>query len=142
VVGIWNAMLRWLGGIPGAISRTLGGMWSPIVGFFRSALNGVIDLWDRLHFTIGGWTIGAGPIHVTLPKVTVGMPYIPHLAQGGLMTASGLVFAHAGEVITPAPAAARNGGPVVNVEHATFSTEMDVDSFMRRVAWVATTRGM
>jgi hypothetical protein len=137
VKGIWNAMLSWLTGIPGGIARSLAGMWSPIAGLFKAAINGVIGIWDSLHFTIGGWKVGAGPISVHLPSVTVGMPHIPMLAQGGLMTSSGLVFAHAGEVITPAPAAARGNGPVVRIDNAHFSTNMDVDAFMTRVAWIA-----
>jgi hypothetical protein len=137
VVGVWNAMIGWLGGLPRRIAGALAGMWSPIAGLFKAAINGVIGIWDSLHFTIGGWKVGAGPIHVTLPSVTVGMPHIPMLAQGGLMTSSGLVFAHAGEVITPAPLAAGGRGPVVRIDNAHFSTNMDVDAFMTRVAWIA-----
>jgi phage-related protein len=137
VVNIWNAMLRWVAGLPRSVARLVGNMWHGITDAFRAAINELIDIWDRLHFKIGGWHVG--PVHV--PTVNVGMPHIPHLAQGGLMTGSGLVYAHAGEVITPAPVAARRG-PVVHVQNATFSTAMDVESFMKQVAWVAQTRGV
>lgn len=137
VVGTWNTLLNWVGGMPAAIARVASGMWHGITDAFRAAINGLIDIWDRLHFKIGGWHVGP----VTIPTVDVGMPAIPHLAQGGLMTASGLVFAHAGEVITPAPAAARRG-PVVNVEKAVFSTHIDVEAFLKQVAWVAASRGL
>jgi hypothetical protein len=137
VAGVFNTMIGWVAGLPRRVGGALAGMWSPIAGLFRAAINGVISIWDSLHFKIGGWTVGAGPIHVTLPSVTVGMPQIPHLAQGGLMTSSGLVFAHAGEVITPAPLAAGGRGPLVRIDNAHFSKEIDVDAFMARVAWIA-----
>jgi hypothetical protein len=137
IQGVWNNMLGWLAGLPGAIGARLGHMWDSIFNAFRGVINMVIDLWNRLHFTLPA--INFGPIH--LGGTTIGVPTIPHLAQGGLMTSSGLVFAHAGEVITPAPAAAHRG-PVVNVEHATFATELDIESFMKKAAWVAVTRGL
>jgi phage-related protein len=140
VQGIWNGMIRWISGLPGAIARVAGGMWNGIYNAFRGMINGIIDLWNMLHFQTPSFKLPFPP-HTSFPSVSIGAPHIPHLAQGGLMTGSGLVFAHAGEVITPAPEAARRG-PVVNVEHATFATEMDVESFMKRVAWVAATRGL
>jgi hypothetical protein len=73
---------------------------------------------------------------------TVGLPDLPILAAGGLMTRSGLIFAHAGEVISPAPARARGDGPLVRIEHAHFSEKIDVATFGRRLAWEVQTAGV
>jgi hypothetical protein len=108
-------------------------MWNGITQAFRGALDALIDLWNRLQFKLPA--INFGPIH--LGGETIGVPTIPHLAQGGLMTSSGLVFAHAGEVISPAPAAAAGRGPVVHIDNAHFAQKLDVDAFMDRVAWAA-----
>jgi hypothetical protein len=112
-------------------------MWDSIWHAFEAVLNKVIDLWNELHFTLPKVSF----LGVSIGGETIGVPHIPHLAEGGLMTQSGLVYAHAGEVITPAPAAAQmRSGPAVNVEHAHFHNEIDIDSFLRRAAWVAKTR--
>ena len=132
----FNDLVSFFTGLPGRLSKTFAGMWDGILNAFRSVINGVIDLWNKLHFTLP--KIDLGPLG-SIGGGTVGVPSIPHLAQGGLMTSSGLVFAHAGEVITPAPAAARSG-PVVHIENASFSDQVDVDVFMARVAWSARTR--
>jgi len=137
IQGTWGRMWGWIVSLPGAVARALGGMWNVMASAMRAALNWVIDIWNSLHFKIGGWHVGP----VSLPTVTIGMPTIPHLAQGGLMTQSGLVFAHAGEVITPAPAATHRG-PVVHIDNAHFKETLDVEAFMRRVAWVATAKAM
>jgi len=137
IQSFWGRMWGWITSLPGAVGRALGHMWDSMGQAFRGAIDWVIDIWNSLHFKIGGWSVG--PVH--LPTVTIGMPPIPHLAQGGLMTASGLVFAHAGEVITPAPAATRSG-PVVHIDNAHFKEELDVEAFMRRVAWTAQAKAM
>jgi hypothetical protein len=72
----------------------------------------------------------------------VGVPYISPikgLAQGGLITETGLFYGHAGEAVIPAPA--NLGGPVLKIEHAHFNDEMDMDVLMRRVAWLARSQG-
>ena len=89
-------------------------------------------------------------IQVTLPEIdthipgvgkvgggTIGLPDLPILQRGGLITRTGLVYAHAGEAITPAPARAR--GELVRIEHAHFSERVDVDAFAKRLAWTLQT---
>ena len=132
---IWAGISGWFAGIPGSIARLASGMWHGITDAFRGAINALIDIWNRLHFTLPkisafGHSIGGG---------TIGVPSIPHLAEGGLMTASGLVFAHAGEVISPAPASVRSG-PAVAVANAHFYSGVDVETFMRKAAWIVQTQ--
>jgi hypothetical protein len=131
----WDTVVGAIAGLPRRIASAAAGMWNGILGAFRGMVNGIIDIWNGLHFTLP--KINAGPIHIG--GETIGVPRIPHLAQGGLITGSGIVYAHAGEVISPAPAAGRSG-PAVVLQNANFSTEMDVDLFMRKAAWVARTQ--
>ena len=104
-------------------------------GAFKAAFNGIGDIWNntvgRLSFHIPSWVPGVGGKGFDVPN-------IPHLAQGGLITTSGFVYAHAGEAITPM----RNPvhGPAVNIEHVHLADTMDIDLFMRRAAWVAQTQ--
>lgn len=137
IVTHWNDLMSFFRGIPGQISGIASGMWDGILHAFRSMINSIIDLWNDLHFStpsidIFGKHIGGEEI---------GVPHIPHLAQGGLITADGLIYAHAGEAITPAKDVGRTA-PAVHIEHAEFSTELDVEAFMKRAAWVAQTAGV
>ena len=85
--------------LTGYITAPFDAAWGGIENAFRGMVNGIIDIWNGLHFTLP--KINAGPIHIG--GETVGVPRIPHLAQGGLITSTGIVYAHAGEAITPAP---------------------------------------
>ena len=132
----WNTIISDIQGMPGRVDGAAVGMWDGIKAAFRNMVNGIIDIWNGLHFSLP--KIDAGPIHIG--GETISVPQIPHLAQGGLITQSGLVYADAGEAITPAPAGV--GRPAVHVENLNVSTELDVDLFMRRAAWVARTAVM
>ena len=126
----WNDLVGFFTAIPGRIASVASGMWDGILEAFRGMVNGIIDIWNSLHFTLP--KIDAGPIHIG--GETVGVPHIPHLATGGIITRDGLVYAHAGEAITPA-----RSGPAVVVQNASFSEGIDVEAFMRRVAWTLQT---
>jgi hypothetical protein len=130
----WGTLVTFFQGVPADIEGIAGRMWAPISGAFRGELNDIIDLWNSLKFTLP--SVNVGPVH--LGGETIGVPQVPHLAQGGLITADGLIYAHAGEAITPAPEAGRRA-PAVHVEHLTLASPLDVDAFMRRAAWVART---
>ena len=133
VVGVWNSFIGFFAGIPGSIARIASGMWNGILSAFHAMVNGIIDVWNKLHFTLPD--IHFGPINIG--GETIGVPTLPHLAQGGLITSTGLVYAHAGEAISPIPNGI--GGPAVHIDNVNVSTELDVDLFMRRAAWVAQT---
>ena len=129
----WSDIEGFLRSLPGRVGSAIAGLWDAIPAAFKHALNAVIDAWNLLHFK----TPSVDVFGQHIGGVDIGMPAIPHLAQGGLITSSGIVFAHAGEVISPTPAGA--GGPAVQIDHATFSQEVDVDTFMARVAWTMQT---
>ena len=130
----WSIFWGWFTGLPGDIAGAASGMWSGIYGAFKSAVDSVIGLWNTLasytalHIHIGIPHLPG--INVDTPQL---IPSIPKLAQGGLITRDGLIYAHAGEAISPAPAGV--GGPAVVVQSATFAQDIDIDLFMRRVAW-------
>jgi hypothetical protein len=102
---------------------------------FRAAINFVIDGWNSISFKLpeidtkipGIGKIGGGSFSA---------PKIPRLDQGGIITQTGLILAHAGEAITPAPAGV--GGPAVNIEKAYFSDAADVNVLLRETEYALT----
>jgi hypothetical protein len=132
----WNNLITDFKAVPGQIASIASGMWKPIANAFVDVINYIIHVWNSLQFrlpsvsafgvTIGGETFGVPTI-----------PDVPHLAQGGLITQTGLVFAHAGEAITPAPG---RTSPAVAIENAHFSAPVDVDLFASRLAWILRTQ--
>jgi hypothetical protein len=88
----WNGLVDFFTGLPGRISGLFSGMWDGIWHAFRSAINTLIDGWNSLQFT----TPHVSFLGVDTPSVTIGVPKIPHLAQGGLITQTGLIYDHAG----------------------------------------------
>lgn len=137
--------------VKGAITSALAGVTDAITGPFeaawnwidqhvisplKSGWNTIANAVNSIHFKVEvpSWVPGIGgkgfewaPPHV---------PTISSLAVGGLMTSDGLVYAHAGEVISPAPVSVTGrNGPVIVIETATFSTELDVRSFLRVASW-------
>jgi hypothetical protein len=123
-------------GLPGRIADAASGMFHGISDAFKAAINWVINGWNSLDFTmpevdthipgvgkIGGWKLGT--------------PHITPLAAGGIVTSPTLALL--GERGTEVVRPLSDMGPTVNVEHAHFGSEVDIDLFMRRAAWVAQT---
>ncbi len=128
----FNGLVSFFSGLPGRMGRMFAGMFDGIWEAFKSAVNRLINGWNSLHFTLPS-------IDTHIPGVgkiggsTVGVPRIQPLATGGLITASGLFYGHAGEAVTPLP---KGGlGPAVVINDAHFSSAVDIDLFMRRVAF-------
>jgi hypothetical protein len=121
----WDAILGFFRRLPGEIAHIFADVWGGIETAFKATLNAVIDLWNALHFTLPKIDV----LGVHIGGETIGVPTIPHLAQGGLITQTGLVYAHAGEAITPAG----KTGPAVNIEHATIASDVDVDLLAKKV---------
>lgn len=85
VITHFNRILKFLGSMDGKIANATAGMWDGIKDAFRSAINWVIRGWNSLRFTMPS-------IDTHIPKVgkvggfSVGVPSIPYLAHGGLVT--------------------------------------------------------
>jgi hypothetical protein len=144
ITGAWNGLYGFFSRIAGQIGGIFSGAWGAITGAFRNAINGVIDIWNAfasrtaIHISlpsIPGTSIGGGSIDTGQL-----VPGIGHLATGGIVT--GPTLALIGEAGPEAVIPLNRGGlgPVVHIENATFSDQVDVDLFMRRVAWAAQTR--
>ena len=145
----------WFDSVAGAISSALSGVTDAITAPFKAA-------WDWISSNVispikSGWNTIANAVNsihfsVSIPSwvpVVGGKgfdwspPHVPTLALGGLMTSDGLVYAHAGEVISPAPASATGRtGPAIVIEKATFAEDWDLTTFLRRAAWEIQTQGI
>jgi hypothetical protein len=134
VKGGFNDLVGFFTGMPGRIANAASGMWDGIWNAFRGAINLVIGAWDSLHFTIGGGSV----FGVDIPSFTFATPHIDKLATGGIVTRPTLALLGEAGPEAVIPLGARMA-PAVNIEHAHFETELDVELFMRRAAWVAQT---
>jgi hypothetical protein len=131
----WDAIVGFFEKLPGRIASIASGMWNGIANAFVDVINFIIHIWNGLQFKIPG--VGFGPFHT--PSFTLGMPNIPnvpHLAAGGLITRDGLIYAHAGEAVTPA----RGMGPAVQFTGpVNLNNGVDVELLSAKLAWMVQT---
>jgi hypothetical protein len=131
----WRGLVGVFSEVSGAIGRVASDMFSPIERAFKDVVDAIAHAWNStigaLHIDIPSWVPGIGGHGFSAPT-------IPSLAQGGLITSTGFVYAHAGEAISPLPKL----GPSVHIENVTVTDELDLDSFMRRLAWNVQTAGV
>jgi len=110
-----------------------------ILAPFVEAFHAIAWLWNhtvgQLSFHIPSWVPEIGGKGFDVPKI----PDIPMLAAGGLITRDGLIYAHAGEAVIPAPARL---GPAVQFGDAHFHNDIDIELVMRKAAWVVQTQGV
>jgi len=149
----FNAVTGWISSalstVENAITAPFKAAWdfidNNILGPLKSAWNGVANTINAIHvsFTIPSNAI-TDALHIGGKGFDWSPPFhIPTLQSGGLLTRSGLIYAHAGEAIIPAPVSARaRGGPLVEIAHAHFSERIDADTFGRRLAWTIQTAGV
>jgi hypothetical protein len=134
----WDGLVAFVDGLPGRIASGAVGMFDGILRAFESVINGIARAWNStvgaLHVDIPSWVPGIGGHGFDAPR-------IPSLQAGGIVTRTGLILAHAGEAVSPIPPGGL-GGPAVVIENATFAETLDVDAFMRRVAFVAQRAGV
>jgi phage-related protein len=79
----WNGVLGFFRSMPGKIASIASGMWSGLWNSFRSVINSIIGGWNSLHFGVP--SIDLGPLgHVG--GFDFGVPQIPYLAKGGVVT--------------------------------------------------------
>lgn len=86
ITGIINYFIKvvnYVRSIPGKIRGALSSMWDGMKSGFRSAINWVISKWNSLHFTIPSFSI----LGKSFGGGTIGVPNIPHLADGGVVQA-------------------------------------------------------
>lgn len=110
--GTFDTVVSFIGGMPDRIASAASGMWDGIKDAFRDAIDFIIRGWDALHFkmpSINTHIPGIGKIG----GFDVGMPHIPLLASGGIITAPMLaVLGEAGpEAVVPLNQMQTGGGP-------------------------------
>ena len=88
---VTNVIPTILAGIGQAVTSIARTAFDGLKDAFKNAINWVIDRWNGLDFKIGGWKVGTGPLSVTLPEVTAGLPHIPRLAKGGTFSGAAIV---------------------------------------------------
>ncbi|HET6874653.1 MAG TPA: hypothetical protein VFH70_07735 [Acidimicrobiales bacterium] len=108
----FGSLIGWIGGLPGRIARITSNMFHGITDAFRRAINVMVSGWNRIHFSVPS-------IHIPgLPSIggfTIGVPQIPFLANGGIVTGPTLaVVGEAGpEAVVPLDG--RIGGNTYNL---------------------------
>ena len=113
VTDAFDKVVTFVGGLAGRITTAASGMWDGITGAFKSAINGIIEMWNGLSFSIPGVDIpGIGKVG----GATLSTPNIALLAQGGLVRGGqGGTLAMIGEgrndeLVVPLDRAGRAGG--------------------------------
>lgn len=90
----WDTVTDVIGASVGAI----GGFFGGIIDAARTAINFIIDGWNRLSFSIP--SVDLGPLG-DIPGFTVSTPNIPRLQEGGFTTAEGIALLHPDEMVLP-----------------------------------------
>jgi phage-related protein len=124
-VGVWDAIVAFFRGIPGRISDIAGGMFNGIKNAFREAINFIIRGWNRLEFAVPGFKIGP----IGYDGFTLGLPHIPELAKGGIVTSPTLaVIGEAGpEAVVPLSKYRMDGGSNGSTINLTVNAGMGAD---------------
>jgi hypothetical protein len=129
IIGVWNGLVGFFTGLPDRMAGIFKGMWNGIADAFADAINFILHIWNDLHFKAPGFSVFGHEVG----GFDIGLPHIddvPHLAQGGLITQTGLIYAHAGEAITPA---GKTPGAALVINNATFNSAVDVDMLSKRL---------
>jgi hypothetical protein len=111
-LGAYNWVKDKFDAMASAIDNVIGGIRnavSSIVNAIKSPINGVINAWNRIGFTIPSFTLPSfdmGPVHIggqTFGGATIDFPNIPTLAGGGVLTSPTLfIGGEAGtEIVAP-----------------------------------------
>jgi hypothetical protein len=136
ISGTVGTVKGWFTDLVGHITSVFSGVVNVIESPFRTAFNFVADAWNNtvgsISFKVPGWVPGLGGKGFS-------MPHILHFQAGGIMPYTGLAYLHKDETVIPAGTPAR-AGPAVVINTAHFSSEVDVDLFMRRAAWTVQTQ--
>jgi phage-related protein len=153
----WNTVSGFVTGIPGNIVKGLGDVTNLLYNAGKTIIDslgrGITDAVTGVYNTVSG--IAGKIASLKGPLDADRQLLVPHglaIMQGlheGLTTgladvaalASGVAPTIAATVNMPA-AAPVSTGPAVSIAHASFSSDVDVDTFMQRAAWVARTRGL
>jgi phage-related minor tail protein len=82
----FDAVVNFVGGLPGRIGAVASGMWNGITDAFRSAINWIIGMWNGLSFKIPSLEF----MGMKVGGFTLAVPQIPYLANGGVTSGPAL----------------------------------------------------
>jgi hypothetical protein len=163
IPGAFNGVVSFFTSLPGKIASVAKGMWDGIGNAFIDVVNGIIAIWDKLHFTIGGGSF----LGFSFPSFTLGLPHIDPIPQistraaGGDVTAGGtyLIGEKGPEILQMMPnengyvhpnsqlnsanlisPATSSTAPAVAIGQADFHNEADIDGLMRQASFIRTQR--
>lgn len=121
ITGKFGDLVGFIKGLPGRITSAASGLFHGITDAFRSALQGIVNLWNNLSFSLPGLSIKG---HEVFGGATLNTPDI-HLAKGGIVKARpGGIMANIGEgrydeaVIPLKPGMNLGGGPTIIINGA------------------------
>lgn len=134
IVNTWNNILSFVKKLPGKIASRVRGMWDGLTSAFRDAVNGIIDAWNRLSFTVGGGSF----LGVDIPSFTLDTPNLPRLHEGGTVPGAPgqevLALLEGGEEVTPADERGGRGGDTTNVFVQAWSDRFSFAQVERELA--------
>lgn len=122
IVDKFNGVVDFVSGLPSRIWSVATGMFDGIKEAFRSALNWIIGRWNGLEFRVP--SVSLGPFG-SFGGFTLGVPDIPYLAAGGVVTRPTLAMVGEAGPEAVVPLRGRTGGLgatyniTVNVPHGT-----------------------
>ena len=141
----WDGMLRFLGDIGRSIAEFGAKLWKPIGDGFKAAIDFIKGVWNAF---VGFWN----SIEVSVPSFdipfvgkvggfTIGLPDLPHLAQGGIVDRPTLavIGEHGPEAVVPLGQGGFNTGTVIEVNvlgDLRAEDEQSVADAIGRVLWV------
>jgi hypothetical protein len=143
IVRHWNGLVSFFAGLPARIARAAVGMWDGVYNEFKRVMDEIKNFKVQLPSPFGKIPLNLGSVFGGLTTGKIPGTNIKLFAEGGVVPYTGLIYAHAGETVIPAgqtPALAGRAGPVVAIANAHFSSDVDVEAFMRRVAWTVQTQ--
>ena len=148
VRGVFSGLVGFFSGLVGSIAGVMAGVEHAIVAPFQaavggveSAVNAIVGAAEKIGSAISKIP-GVGAISSLLHLQTGGIvtrPTVALIGEAGPEMVIPLRGPHAPQPL-PTTTFGTAAGPAVVIQTANFSTELDVDAFMRRAAWVASTQ--
>ncbi len=159
----FEEVVTWVKGIPKRFLDNAGNVFGFLKSSLEASWQAAKDWWNKnvagKGFTLGGFTIGKGPLAVDIPKIDI---RIPQLAQGGIvMPSAGGTLAQIGEAGRPERiepldpdglskrdramiqllAGGAGGGPTINVYPSQGMDETELAEIVSRKIAFAMRRG-
>ena len=104
IITHWDSVVGFVERLPGRLKGAGAHIWDFIKEGFRGAIDWVLSGWNKLHFKVPGIHIGP----VGFGGMTIGLPHIPLLGEGGTVWQGGMaIVGERGPELLSLPPAAR-----------------------------------